>query len=59
MLGCSTDHPKYAVSMGEDFMPFPRIIVPSFSSTKQPRIYESSATVARTWHLTLFLFLLG
>jgi hypothetical protein len=30
--------------MGEDFLPFPRIIVPSFSSIKQPRINESSAT---------------
>lgn len=40
----NTDHPKYIVSMGEDFLPFQRIIVPSFSSIKQPRIYESSAT---------------
>jgi hypothetical protein len=30
--------------MGEDFLPFPRITVPSFSSIKQPRIYEFLAT---------------
>jgi hypothetical protein len=40
----NTDHPKYIISMGEDFLPFQRIIVASFSSIKQPRIYESSAT---------------
>jgi len=44
MLHCNTDHPKNARSVGEDFLPFPRIIVPPFSSIKQPRIYESLAT---------------
>jgi hypothetical protein len=40
MLHFNTDHPKYTVSMGEDFLPFSRVIVPSFSSIKQ----QSSAT---------------
>jgi hypothetical protein len=38
------DHSKYAKSMGEDFLPFPRITVPLLSSNEQPRRFASSAT---------------